>query len=123
MYSYKDKKLVRDAYALAVREKWYTEGDDFSILPEDFDKDIHVGGEAPGGWAPHSLVEIYCEDGIPNASDINDWSEFGGGVTYNSEEWFSIDKRVREILAEKGRADIRPYTESHSSAVLAVFDS
>lgn len=119
-YSYEDKLLVRNAYVQAIRERW-TPGEG-SILREDFDKDVHVGGEAPGGWAPRALVEIYCEDGIPNASDVNDWSDFGGGVTYNCEEWFAIDKRVYEILVEKGRTDIRPYTESHNHAVLSVWE-
>jgi hypothetical protein len=119
--SYEDKLLVRNAYVQAIRERWHPDPE-CSILREDFDKDVHVGGEAPGNWAPRSLVEIYCEDGIPNASDINDWSDFGGGVTYNSEAWFDIDKRVREILAEKGRTDIQPYTEAHNSAVLAVYE-
>ena len=119
-HTYEDKILVRVAYVQAIRERWQSDPE-FSILSEDFDKDVHVGGEAPGNWAPNALVEIYCEDGIPNASDINDWTDFGAGVTYNSDEWFSIDKRVREILVAQGRTDIRPYTEAYNSAVIAVY--
>lgn len=61
-YSYEDKLLVRNAYAQAIRERWHPDPE-CSILREDFDKDVHVGGEAPGNWAPRSLVEIYCECG------------------------------------------------------------
>ena len=39
-------------------------------------KDVHRASEAPGQWSPHSLLEIYCESGIPNATDINDFSRY-----------------------------------------------
>ena len=43
--------------------------------------DIHLGRHSPGQWSPRSVLEIYCENGIPNASDIMDFRaearEFG----------------------------------------------
>ena len=68
--------------------------------------DIHLGDKAPGQWAPHSVLEIYCENGIPNATDINDFGaeaiEFGfdpaDAVCYNSESWHKVDAIVNLLL-------------------------
>ena len=58
--------------------------------------DVHLGGKDPGQWSGKGAVlSIYCENGIPNASDIHDFTheyrEFGiegNPVSYNSEKWF-----------------------------------
>ena len=117
-YAHADKVLVRNIYVQAVRERWFSDGE--GMLRKDFDKDIHIGGEAPGNWSPNSLVEIYCEDGIPNASDVHDFAEFGGGFHHNIDDWLSIDERVNQLLNDAGRSDLHAYTEAHNSAVLSV---
>jgi|TARA_R110000744_G_scaffold82313_2_gene161711 hypothetical protein len=114
-----DKCLVRYAYVQAIRERWFHDGE--GMLRKDFDKDIHIGGEAPGNWSPNSLVEIYCEDGIPNASDVHSFAEIGGGTHYNIEDWISIDARANQLLDEANRSDLHAYTEAHNSAVLSVY--
>ena len=47
-------------------------------------RDIHLGDQAPGQWSPDSVLEIYCEGGIPNATDIFDPSWHGFPVTIGS---------------------------------------
>ena len=113
-----DKCLVRYAYVQAIRERWFHDGE--GMLRKDFDKDIHIGGEAPGNWSPNSLVEIYCEDGIPNASDVHSFAEFGGSTHYNIEDWARIDARANQLIHEADRSDLQVYTEVHNSAVLSV---
>ena len=55
-------------------------------LKEALNRDVHYGNEAPGQWSPHSTLEIYCENGIPNATDVFDpsWHGFPGKPVYNS---------------------------------------
>ena len=72
-------------------------------------------------------VEIYCESGIPNATDIHDFSyearEFGfdpsDAVCYNSDRWSKVDKWVNLALKGMGRTE-RVFHEPHNSAVVAV---
>jgi hypothetical protein len=66
------------------------------------------------------VLEIYCENGIRNASDY--WVENFEGQTYtvdNIELWANIDDWVNLALQGMGRPE-RVYTEPHNSAVLAV---
>ena len=60
--------------------------DDEPFFQKAVETDVHLGCEAPGGWSPTSILEIYCENGIPNATDIFDPSWYGGPgkVSYNS---------------------------------------
>jgi hypothetical protein len=91
--------------------------------------DVHTGGNAPGQWlGHHALLEIYCENGIRNASDVEDFSaeaiEFGmdpsGMVCYNSDTWDSMDEYVNLMLDAMG-AGRRVYHEPYNSAVVGVF--
>ncbi len=83
--------------------------------------DVHIAGQAPGGWVcEEGVLEIYCENGIRNASDY--WVENFEGHTYtvdNIELWANIDDWVNLALQGMGRPE-RVYTEPHNSAVLAV---
>ena len=73
-------------------------------------------------------MEIYCENGIPNASDVNDWTaealEFGfsteGAVTYNSDKWDKIDGLVNLMLEAMGKRE-RYQHEPYNSAVIGVW--
>ena len=87
-------------------------------------KDVHKGSEAPGQWSPHSILEIYCEGGIPNATDINEFPpmpEFGfkGGCFYNSDQWAKVDQYVNQTLALEGYAE-QVYHEPYNSAVVNI---
>jgi hypothetical protein len=89
--------------------------------------DVHYGDEAPGGWTNDSILEIYCENGIPNATDMNDFSyearEFGldpsQAVSYNCDKWETVDKYVNLGLRALGFSD-QVYHEPYNSAVVSV---
>jgi len=91
-------------------------------------KDIHYSEDAPGEWSPDSVLEIYCESGIPNATDIHDFTaearEFGidpsNAVTYNSEKWCEIDDVVNLLLEATGKRE-RYHHEPQNSAVVSVY--
>jgi len=88
-------------------------------------KDVHHGPDAPGLWSPSSILEIYCEGGIPNATDINEippMPEFGfmeGSCTYNSDRWYKVDDYVNQTLGLMGYPH-RVYYEPYNSAVVNV---
>jgi len=92
-------------------------------------EDVHLGDRAPGQWSPESVLEIYCENGIPNASDINDFTaeaiEFGwdpsSAVSYNSDKWDTIDGLVNLMLEATGKRE-RYYHETYNSAVISVWE-
>ncbi len=92
-------------------------------------EDVHYGDKSPGQWCNNSVLEIYCENGIPNASDINDWTaealEFGfsteGAVTYNSDKWDKIDGLVNLMLEAMGKRE-RYQHEPYNSAVVGVWE-
>lgn len=92
-------------------------------------KDIHIAGKAPGDWVgDHGILEIYCESGIPNATDIHDFSwearEFGidpaDAISHNSEKWFKIDKYVNLGLKAMGKYDI-VHHEPYNGGVVGVY--
>ena len=87
-------------------------------------KDVHHGPEAPGEWSPHSILEIYCEGGIPNATDINEFPpmpEFGfkGGCHYNADSWHKVDQYVNQTLGLMGYRE-RVYNEPYNGGVVNV---
>ena len=91
-------------------------------------EDVHYGDRSPGKWTNNSVLEIYCENGIPNASDINDFRaeaiEFGldpkNAVSYNSDKWDTIDGLVNLMLEAMGKQE-RYYHEPYNSAVVGVW--
>ena len=91
-------------------------------------KDIHFGDRAPGQWSPESLLEIYCESGIPNATDINDFSCYASEVgcnpselvSYNADKWETIDDLVNLMLAVT-HPGVQVYHEPYNAAVITVW--
>jgi hypothetical protein len=91
-------------------------------------KDIHLGDAAPGQWSPDSVLEIYCENGIPNATDIHDFTaeaiEFGcdpsNAVSYNSEKWNTIDDLVNLLLEAMGKNE-RFHHEPFNGGVVGIW--
>lgn len=85
-------------------------------------QDVHLAGRAPGQWVdPEGALEIYCENGIPNASDINEF-QFEGErhVSYNSDKWCYIDDWVNLALNAQGYTD-RVHHEPFNGAVIGVY--
>jgi len=83
-------------------------------------RDVHRASEAPGQWSPESLLEIYCEGGIPNATDINEFTWEGKyHCSYNSEKWCKVDQYVNQTLALEGYAH-RVYHEPYNAAVVNI---
>ena len=88
-------------------------------------KDIHYGSEAPGGWCGDSAtLEIYCEGGIPNATDYFNPADFGfsGKVSYNSEKWNTVDGMVNLMLEAMGHT-VRYHHEPVNSAVIGIWEN
>jgi hypothetical protein len=87
-------------------------------------KDVHTGGNGPGGWADHALLEIYCESGIMNASDIHEHPpmpefDYKGGCHYNSDMWCNMDEYVNLMLQAQG-CNRKVYHEPINGAVVSV---
>lgn len=90
-------------------------------------RDIHRGADAPGQWSPHSVLEIYCEGGIPNATDINDFSRYASEmgcdpselVCYNSDQWAKVDQYVNQTLAIQGHYH-QVFHEPYNNAVVNI---
>jgi len=97
-------------------------------LTKALKSDVHLGGKDPGQWSDKGAVlSIYCENGIPNASDIHDFThefrEFGiegNPVSYNSEKWFKIDGIVNLYL-EATSAGFGVFHEPCNGAVVNVY--
>jgi hypothetical protein len=94
-------------------------------------EDIHLVGNAPGEWiSSEGVLEIHCENGIPNATDIHDFSyeahEFGldpsKAISYNSDRWDTIDGLVNLMLEAMGKHE-RYYHEPHNCAVVGIWRS
>jgi len=124
-----NRASVRKAYRNAILEV-------FGCGDKDLDKhllkavkaDMHLGGKDPGGYGDNALLSIYCENGIPNASDIHDFTyeyqEFGvagNPFSYNSEKWDNIDAIVNLLLEATGKL-YRVHHEPHCNAVVNVYE-
>lgn len=85
-------------------------------------RDIHLGKNAPGQWSPQSVLEIYCEGGIPNATDLFDpaWHGFPGRVIYNSDRWTEVDDLVN-LMLEVMHPGKRVHHEPYNNAVVNVY--
>ena len=124
------KDTIRSLYREAILEVFGSGDKELDRhLVNALKRDIHTAGQAPGQWVgDHGVLEIYCEGGIPNATDVNDFSweasEFGidpkNAVTYNSESWFKIDKYVNLGLQALGKPD-RVHHEPWNAAVIGVY--
>jgi len=123
------KDTIRNLYREGLRQVFGCDDRKMdSHLIKALDSDIHIAGQGPGGWVDDAgVLEIYCENGIPNASDIHDFraeaEEFGidpsDAVSYNSDKWHKVDKWVN--LALKGMASPKTvFHEPCNSAVVAI---
>lgn len=85
-------------------------------------QDIHLGDKAPGQWSPDSVLEIYCERGIPNATDMFDpsWHGFSGKTVYNSDKWAEVDGVVNLMLEAINHTD-RYYHEPYNGAIINIY--
>jgi len=100
-----------------------------AYLTKAVKRDVYLGDKAPGEWAPESVLEIYCESGIPNATDINDFSyearasglDPSQGVSYNSDSWCMVDGLVNLMLEAMGKRE-RFYHEPYNAAVINVWE-
>lgn len=116
------KATIKKLYVDAIMKYQYAE-DETKIR-----KDVHTGGNAPGNWAPHALLEIYCENGIMNATDIQDFSaeaaEFGvdpaDAVCYHADIWANMDEYVNLMLQAQG-CNNKCYSEGVNGGVVAVY--
>ena len=124
------KDTVRRLYREAILKYFGANltKDDDKYLSAALKRDVHIAENAPGQWVgSHGVLEIYCEGGIPNATDIQDWrfleQEFGvkpkEAVTYNSDKWFKIDQWVNLGLESMGKSD-RVYHEPYNNAVIGI---
>ena len=77
-------------------------------------------GGLSGQWSPRSVVEIYCENNIPNASDMH-YSEIG--TFYHSEVWFKIDDMANQFIQKKHPGATRYHHEPYNNAVVNVYKS
>jgi hypothetical protein len=116
------RTTVRRLYREAIME--YQGCGDKEIdtqLIKAIQSDVHLAGRAPGGWvSEEGILEIYCENGIRNASDF--WVDSFEGQTYTVDNialWQSIDDWVNLALEVMGRTE-RVFHEPHNSAVIAV---
>ena len=79
-------------------------------------KDVRFGRD-------ESVLEIFCEGGVPNASDIFNPADYGfpGRVSYNSDSWDTIDGVVNLMLEAMGRPE-RYRHEPYNSALVSVWE-
>lgn len=112
------RDTIRRLYREAILTYWGCGDKEIDKhLIQSVKKDIHLAGRAPGEWvSDEGVLEIYCESGIPNASDIHDTPH---GTHWNSETWIKIDNWVNLYLEAIGRLE-RVYHEPHNGAVIAV---
>jgi len=104
---------VKNAYQRAISKVW-------GLKQKNIKEDIHIGSRAPGQWSPRSVVEIYCENNIPNASDMH-YSEIG--TFYHSEHWFKIDNMANQFIQKRYPGSARYHHEPYNNAVVNVYKS
>jgi|TARA_R110001583_G_scaffold95875_1_gene239954 hypothetical protein len=111
---------IKKLYKLAILEY---QGGGCGVKAPDYleaavKKDVHTTVKAPGQWVgTGGVLEIYCESGIMNASDILD-TEYG--AVYFSDMWTNMDAWVNLALQGMG-SDRRVYHEPCNGAVVGVF--
>ena len=128
------KATVRRLYREAIVAIWgYDNVDDDPYFKEENDRleaaakrDVHYGDKAPGRWCFNSVLEIYCENGIPNASDIREFPpmpEFGfkGSCVYHADRWALVDDHVNLFLQAVG-SPRRFYHEPYNNAVINIHE-
>ena len=122
-----NRATVRKAYRDALLQVFGCGDKELDVdLIRALKSDIHLGDKAPGQWSPTSVLEIYCENGIPNASDIHEippMPEHGykGGCRYNSDSWYKVDEIVNLLLEPV--YGVKVFSEPYNGAVVNVYFS
>ncbi len=123
-----NRATIRRLYRDAILQVFGCGDKDLDVhLTKAVKSDVHFSDRAPGQWSPESILEIYCESGIPNATDINDFSaearEFGfdpsTAVSYNSDSWDRIDGIVN-LMLEVTHPGLKVYHEPYNGAVINI---
>ena len=107
---------VKTAYRRAIAKH-------FSLKQKDIKCDIHLGSESPGQWSPHSVLEIYCEREIPNATDYHNLHFYRVDRYYcHAEQWQQIDEKVNNLLVSRFGRDVQKYYhEPYNDAVVTIW--
>lgn len=119
-----NRATIRKAYREAILQVFGCGDKELDAqLIKALKTDIHLGDKAPGQWSPHSILEIYCENGIPNASDIHEFPpmpeyDYKGGCHYNSDSWCKVDGIVNLLLGPV--YGVKVHHEPWNSAVLNI---
>lgn len=113
-----NRATIKKLYRQAIIEVFGPDDGDLKVAVK---RDIHLGDQAPGEWAPDSVLEIYCEGGIPNGTDMFDpsWYGYEGKTVYNSDLWNRVDGIVNLMLAAMGGK--RVHSEPYNNAVMNVY--
>ena len=117
-------RTIANLYREALLQVFGNPGGSDECLAKALKRDVHQASDAPGQWSPKSVLEIYCEGGIPNATDIHDFPPmpelgFKGGSSYNSDQWAKVDQYVNQTLAIQGYHH-QVYHEPYNNAVVNV---
>ena len=108
-------KIIKDSYikALCIR---------FDLTLDQVEKDVRVSAIVGNEWSKGSLIEIYCEQDIPNASDFFDPLDWGmsGCVVYNSDKWNEVDKLANDFIRARTFNFKSVYHEPYNNAVVVV---
>lgn len=124
------KKLYQDAIfqVFGIKSKDPIFKSDNRRLKLAIKEGVHLVKDAPGDFGNSwDTLEIYCENGIPNATDIHDFSaeaaEFGlnisNAVQHNSDKWEQIDGIVNLYLEAIGTYR-RYHHEPYNDAVIII---
>ena len=117
-----NRGIIKKLYKNAILQVFGTDdAEQDKYLIESVKKDIHIGDKAPGQWSPDSVLEIYCESGIPNATDIFDpsWHGMTGKTIYNSDKWAEVDEIVNLMLSVS-HPGTKVYHEPYNNAVVNI---
>jgi hypothetical protein len=125
-----NRATIRKLYRNAVADVFGCGDKDIDAqLLKAIKEDVHLAGKGPGGYVSDieddGVLEIYCENGIPNASDINDFTaeaiEFGfdpsKAISYNSDTWSTIDDLVNLMLEAMGKKERYRHVPINSAVV------
>lgn len=120
-------RTIANLYREALLQVFGNPGGSDECLAKALKRDVHQASDAPGQWSPKSVLEIYCEGGIPNATDINDFSRYASEmgcdpselVCYNSDQWAKVDQYVNQTLALEGYGTT-VYHEPYNNAVVNI---
>ena len=110
-----NRTIVRKAYREAIIEVFGCGDKKLDAhLTKAAKRDIYLSDKAPGQWSPNSVLEIYTENGIPNACDVIQ-TEYG--TYFACEKWQKIDEVVNQKLEPHG---VKCWHEPYSYSVVTV---